>query len=267
MADIRGREVHTKFGYIKVIDTMGDDAAVVQMARVSYGAGTKTKRSDRGLIRYLMRHWHTSPFEACEIKLLVSTTMDTWRQQVRHRTASINEYSTRYSEAVDGWQCYGPTEWRLQSTENKQGSGGKLGYDDGFQASELYNTASNKAREVYNDLLGMGVAREQARSVLPLSTFTEAYWKIDLHNLLHFLRLRMDSHAQLEIRTMANAIGDLVAEWVPDVWEAFLDYRLESVQFSRMEVEALQQMLRGHDPNYDGMSEREVKEFQEKING
>lgn len=266
MADIRGREVHTRFGYIKVIDTMGDDAAVVQMARVSYGAGTKTKRSDRGLIRYLMRHWHTSPFEACEIKLLIRTSMDTWRQWVRHRTASINEYSTRYSEAVDEWECYGPLEWRFQSSDNKQGSGNFLPDVYGINASDAYRMSVNGSREAYKHLIGMGVAREQARSVLPLGTFTEAYWKIDLHNLLHFLRLRMDSHAQLEIRTMANAIGDLVAEWVPTVWEAFLDYRFKAVQFSRMELEALRQMLQGAAPTYDGMSDREIKEFEEKIN-
>jgi thymidylate synthase (FAD) len=227
-------------GFVRLLDYMGDDAAIVLAARISYGIGTKRMHEDRGLIRYLMRHSHTTPFEMCEIKLHVRVPMDTWRQWIRHRTAHVNEYSTRYSVAIDAVQRTPPDEWRLQSTVNRQGSSGSLPTDVGKRLSSAEEEIQDKAREVYKARLAAGVAREQARKDLPLSTYTEAYWKIDLHNLLHFLNLRMSEHAQREIRAYATVIGEeIVAKWVPIVWEAFLDYRRHAVQLSRIEAEII----------------------------
>ena len=212
-------------GFIRLIDYMGDDGSVVQAARVSYGKGTKKVSEDEGLIRYLMRHRHTTPFEMCELKLHVRVPMDCWRQWIRHRTASVNEYSTRYSEAIDSMQKTGQSEWRLQNKTNKQGSGDTIPKDLGAALSEDEAALQAMARFVYKSRLENGVAREQARKDLPLSTYTEAYWKIDLKNLLGFLGLRMDSHAQKEIRDYANVIGnEIVAKWVPLTWAAFNDY-------------------------------------------
>lgn len=224
-------------GFVRVIDYMGDDAAVVQAARVSYGTGAGRVHEDRGLIRYLMRHTHTTPFEMCELKLHVRVPMDAWRQWVRHRTANVNEYSTRYSVAIDAAQRTPSGEWRIQSIANRQGSGSTLPTEIGEQLSASERDIQEKGRQVYEARLAAGVAREQARKDLPLSTYTEAYWKIDLHNLLHFLNLRMDAHAQKEIRAYATTIGEqIVAKWVPIVWEAFLDYRREALQLSRVDV-------------------------------
>jgi thymidylate synthase (FAD) len=194
-------------GFVRLLDYMGDDAAVVQAARISYGAGTKRVHEDRGLIRYLMRHLHTTPFEMCEIKLHVRVPMDAWRQWIRHRTANVNEYSTRYSVAIDAAQRTPSDEWRRQSTVNRQGSSGNLPTELGECLSAAEQELQEKARAVYEVRIAAGVAREQARKDLPLSTYTEAYWKIDLHNLLHFLHLRMDEHAQREIRAYAIIIG------------------------------------------------------------
>jgi thymidylate synthase (FAD) len=222
----------------------------VQAARVSYGAGTKRVHEDRGLIRYLMRHAHTTPFEMCEIKLHVRVPMDAWRQWIRHRTANVNEYSTRYSVAIDAAQRTRSDEWRRQSTMNRQGSSGNLPTDLGECLSAAEQELQEKARAVYEARIAAGVAREQARKDLPLSTYTEAYWKIDLHNLLHFLHLRMDEHAQREIRAYAIIIGEeIVAKWVPIVWEAFLDYRQHAVQLSRIEVEIIG-ALSSNDPEH-----------------
>jgi thymidylate synthase (FAD) len=227
-------------GFVRLLDYMGDDAAIVQAARISYGSGTKHGHEDRGLIRYLMRHLHTTPFEMCEIKLHVRVPMDTWRQWIRHRTANVNEYSTRYSVAIDAAQCTRPEEWRLQSPANRQGGGSTLPAVTGMQLSSAEREIQDKAREVYRARLAAGVAREQARKDLPLSTYTEAYWKIDLHNLLHFLNLRMSEHAQQEIRAYATTIGEeIVAKWVPITWEAFLDYRRNAVELSRIECEII----------------------------
>ena len=227
-------------GFVRLIDYMGDDSAVVQAARVSYGVGTKRIQDDRGLIRFLMRHSHTTPFEMCEIKFHVRVPMDVWRQWIRHRTANVNEYSTRYSVAIDAAQKTPPHEWRLQSPENKQGSLGLLPTLEGERLSASEVAIQNAAREVYETRLKAGVAREQARKDLPLSTYTEAYWKIDLHNLLHFLNLRMDARAQEEIRRYAVVIGEqIVSKWVPLVWEAFLDYQRHDLHLSRIEREIL----------------------------
>ena len=203
-------------GHVRVIDYMGDDAAIVQAARVSYGAGTKATSDDRGLIRYLLRHRHTTPFEMCSLKLHVRVPMDAWRQWIRHRTASVNETSTRYSIAIEGTQKTAPDEWRLQSSDNKQGSSGFLDSARGAELTAAEADFQATARRVYDERLELGIAREQARKDLPLCTYTEAYWKMDLHNLLHFLALRMDPHAQLEIRSYADVIGrEIVARWVP----------------------------------------------------
>lgn len=233
-------------GFVRVVDYMGDDAAIVQAARVSYGKGTRRVHEDRALIRYLMRHDHTTPFEMCEIKLHVRVPMDSWRQWIRHRTASVNEYSTRYSEAIDAAQRTAPGAWRTQSSGNRQGSGEVLPEDVGARLSSEEAELQDRARAVYEGRIASGVAREQARKDLPLSTFTEAYWKIDLHNLLHFLDLRMDAHAQLEIREYATTIGEqIVAKWVPVAWQAFLDYRRHATRFSRAEAAIVSALASG----------------------
>ncbi len=236
-------------GHIRVVDYMGDDAAIVQAARVSYGEGTKHISEDRGLIRYLMRHRHSTPFEMCELKLHVRVPMDCWRQWIRHRTASTNEYSTRYSVAIDDKQQTDPAEWRSQSKSNKQGSDEFLDIKLGRELTLQEERFQREAAAVYKNRLDCGVAREQARKDLPLSTYTEAYWKIDLHNLFHFLSLRMDSHAQKEIREFATVVGDeLVAKWVPHAWEAFVDYRLEGMFLSRLDIEMFKKGIASIDP-------------------
>ncbi len=227
-------------GFVRVVDYMGSDQAIVQAARVSYGAGTKKVTQDRGLIRYLMRHHHSTPFEMCEIKLHVRVPMDAWRQWIRHRTANVNEYSTRYSIAINQAQQTSQDEWRLQSGLNKQGSEGFLDDTIGKELTDEETALHENLWNIYNSRIEKGVAREQARKDLPLSTYTEAYWKIDLHNLFHFLRLRMDSHAQLEIREFAQTIGNqIVKNWVPLAWEAFEDYRFNSSSFSGLEMEIM----------------------------
>jgi len=231
-------------GFIRVVDYMGSDSSVVQAARVSYGKGTKKKRQDRGLIRYLLRHKHTTPFEMCEIKFHIRIPMDAWRQWIRHRTANVNEYSTRYSIAIDSAQTTQPGEWRIQSKSNKQGSAGYFDSSIGAEFTEDEKKLHNLARETYNKRIEAGIAREQARKDLPLSTYTEAYWKIDLHNLLHFLKLRMEKNAQLEIRRYAEIIGnEIVSKWVPYTWEAFLDYQMNSYNLSNIEMKILRSML------------------------
>jgi thymidylate synthase (FAD) len=223
-------------GLVRVVDYMGSDESIVQAARVSYGAGTKRIHEDRGLIRYLMRHRHTTPFEMCEIKLHVRVPMDAWRQWIRHRTASVNEYSTRYSVAIDSAQSTPSTAWRLQSTKNKQGSDEFLDEARGAKLSEKERELHALSRKIYEERLAEGISREQARKDLPLSTYTEAYWKTNLHNLLHFLRLRMDTHAQEEIRAYADVIGrEIVNRWCPITWEAFLDYSMNALELSATE--------------------------------
>jgi thymidylate synthase (FAD) len=233
-------------GFVRVVDYMGSDESIVQAARVSYGAGTKKIHEDRGLIRYLMRHHHTTPFEMCEIKLHVRVPMDAWRQWIRHRTANVNEYSTRYSIAIDNAQSTKPDRWRLQASGNRQGSSGYADEKTGAYLSKKEQELQMLAREVYEERLAKGIAREQARKDLPLATYTEAYWKIDLQNLLHFLWLRMDAHAQEEIRAYANIIGnEIVAKWCPFAWEAFKDYHMNSTSLTRLEFEILQEILAG----------------------
>lgn len=230
-------------GFVCLVDCMGDDAAVVQAARVSYGEGTRHTSDSENLIRYLMRHRHTTPFEMVELKFLVRVPMDCWRQWIRHRTASVNEYSTRYSEAIDSFQTTDPREWRTQTAANRQGSGDSFSATAGVLLSMVEGELHETAREVYQARLKAGVAREQARKDLPLSTYTEAYWKIDLHNLLHFLALRLDSHAQAEIRAYANAIVRIVSRLFPVTWRAFEDYRLNAIQLTRLEIGVIQRLV------------------------
>lgn len=218
-------------GFVQLIDYMGSDKRICEAARVSYGKGTTSVSDDEHLIRYMMRHHHTSPFEQCEIVFRVKVPMDTWRQWIRHRTANINEYSTRYSEAIDDKQE--THYWRSQSTINKQGSSEHLNAYIGGELSRAELEFHKQAQALYKQRLNKGVAREQARKDLPLSTYTIAYWKMDLHNLLHFLQLRMDSHAQLEIRSYAKIIGEeIVAQLFPITWRAFTDYKLRAMTLS-----------------------------------
>ena len=230
-------------GFVTLVDVMGTDASVVQAARVSYGEGTRKVSDDRQLIRYLLRHAHTTPFEMAEVKFLVRVPMDCWRQWVRHRTANINEYSTRYSLAIDSMQATGDDGWRSQASTNRQGSAGFLTATDGHPLTQSEQELQSLARRVYEERLASGIAREQARKDLPLSTYTEAYWKVDLHNLLHFLALRMDSHAQLEIRRYAETIGqEIIAKLFPLCWEAFLDYRFHALRLTRLDQGVVQRL-------------------------
>jgi thymidylate synthase (FAD) len=262
-------------GFVRVVDYMGDDSSVVQAARVSYGSGTKGVRDDRALIRYLLSHAHTTPFEMAEIKLHVKLPIFVARQWIRHRTASVNEYSARYSIIED--QSYAPDDIALasQSTSNRQGRGDALNAQAGDKARAIMEQGARRSYADYRALLnemengspidpeGVGLARELARSVLPVSFYSQWYWKIDLHNLMHFLKLRMDSHAQWEIRQYANVIGDIVANWVPVTWDAFKDYRLESTSLSGPAYRVLAAWLKGEDITFEssGLSKREWEEL------
>jgi thymidylate synthase (FAD) len=231
-------------GFVALVDVMGDDGSVVQAARVSYGEGTRKVSDDRQLIRYLLRHAHTTPFEMADLKFVVRVPMDCWRQWIRHRTASVNEYSTRYSLAIDSMQATASDEWRRQAANNRQGSAGPVDTDAGAKLTQAEQELQAFSRRVYDERLESGIAREQARKDLPLSTYTEAYWKIDLHNLFHFLALRMDSHAQLEIRRYAETIGrEIVAPLFPIAWEAFLDYRVEAMRLTRLDREVIGRLV------------------------
>lgn len=248
--DLRGKTWPVlDHGYVQLCDWMGSDADICAAARVSYGEGTRSVSDDRTLIRHLMRHRHSTPFEMAEIKLRVQVPMDVWRQWIRHRTANVNEYSTRYSEAIDLMHVTAPEGWRLQATGNKQGSAGMLspeidGIDGtdwcGADLSDFEANFHTVARNVYRARLRVGVAREQARKDLPLSTYTRAYWKCDLRNLLHFLSLRMAPEAQQEIRSYADVIGrEIVATLFPLTWEAFQDYTFNALTLSALDIVAI----------------------------
>lgn len=224
-------------GHVRLVDVMGDDAAIVQAARVSYGAGTKAVSEDRALIRYLMRHKHMTPFEMCEVKFHIKLPIFVARQWIRHRTASVNELSGRYSIIPDDYYVPDVGQVCEQSKDNKQGRGEAFGEDYAEDLVRYMSNASEHAFREYQGFLKLGMARELSRTVLPLSTYTEWYWKTDLRNLLGFLKLRLDTHAQYEIRVYAKAIADMVADWCPMAWEAFVDYDLKAVTFSRQEVE------------------------------
>jgi len=250
-------------GFVELRDVMGSDASICAAARLSYGKTTPPKSDDRTLIRYLMRHQHTSPFEMAELIFYVRVPIDIWRQWVRHRMASINEQSTRYTAPVDVPPHVPEAgEWRLQDRNNRQGSDGELNVNDGSICSIQANHAANIAKEVYVNAIGAGVSREQARSILPLCTYTEAAWKIDLHNLMHFLRLRLDPHAQAEIREYASAILDLIEDLFPLTMEAFQDYRLNSMQLTALDIIAIQ---RSDWIGETFQNDRERKEYVAKI--
>jgi thymidylate synthase (FAD) len=255
-------------GFIRVVDYMGDDAAVVQAARVSYGKGTKQVSTDQGLINYLMRHRHTTPFEMCEIKLHVKLPIFVARQWIRHRTASVNEYSARYSVLDDG--SYRPEIGQLaaQAAHNRQGRGEPL--DAGMAEAVLgrLDTSAASAEATYRWLLGdapgePGLSRELARMVLPLSAYTQWYWKIDLHNLLHFVALRADAHAQYEIRAYAEVLAGIIEKWVPVTAAAFRDHRVDGAALSGKGLAVVKRLLAGErvDASNSGMSAREWREL------
>jgi thymidylate synthase (FAD) len=244
-------------GLVRLVDYMGDDGAIVQAARVSYGAGTKTVREDRGLIRYLMRHRHSTPFEMCELKLHVKLPIFVARQWIRHRMASVNEYSARYSILDREFYLPDPAVLAAQAQGNKQGRGEALAPEQAAQVLDLLRRDAVQVYSTYEQLLndnGDGtpvddgapqLARELARMDLTLNYYTQWYWKIDLHNLLHFLSLRLDAHAQHEIRVYAEVIADMVSAWVPHAWEAFEDYRFGAVTLSRQDLWVVRKVLAG----------------------
>ena len=262
-------------GFVRVIDYLGDDNAVVQAARVSYGRGTKRVNEDRGLINYLMRHWHTTPFEMAEIKLHVKLPIFVARQWIRHRTASINEVSARYS--VLDREFYLPHEDQLkaQSSVNRQGRGDSLAPDEARRVLALLREDGERTYANYEWMLNEdetgarieaerdGLARELARINLTLATYTQWYWKTNLHNLMNFLRLRADEHTQYEIRVYAEAMMDIMARWVPLSHEAFLEHRLGSVTLSRSALAAVRRMAKGErvDQENSGLGAREWRDL------
>lgn len=254
-------------GFIRVIDYMGDDSAIVQAARVSYGKGTKSVSNDAGLIRYLMRHWHSTPFEMCEIKLHVKLPVFVARQWIRHRTANVNEYSARYSILDREFYIPAPEHLAAQSTVNNQGRGAVLEGEEADRVLDMLRDDATRSYDHYQDMLSQdgqqGLARELARMNLPANIYTQWYWKVDLHNLFHFLRLRADAHAQYEIRAYADAICAVVADWVPLAYDAFEDYRMGGAQMSGKALECLRRMLKGEEVTQEtsGMSKGEWREF------
>jgi thymidylate synthase (FAD) len=262
-------------GFIRVIDYMGDDAAIVQAARVSYGRGTRKVSEDAGLIRYLMRHRHTTPFEMCVIKFHVKLPIFVARQWIRHRMASVNEYSARYSILDREFYLPAPGHLAAQSSSNRQGRGTALGDQeaafvlatlraDAEQSHAHYLEMLNDARESPSyDPARRGLARELARMNLTLGMYTQWYWKTDLHNLFHFLQLRADAHAQYEIRAYAERMLKVLAAWVPLAYQAFLDYRLGAATFSQPMLRVLRRMLAGErvEQPESGLSKREFSEL------
>ena len=254
-------------GLVRVIDYMGDDAAIVQAARVSYGAGTKHVSNDEGLIRYLMRHWHSTPFEMCEVKFHVKLPVFVARQWIRHRTANVNEYSARYSILDREFYIPEPGALAAQSTVNNQGRGEVLTGPEAARVLEILKRDAATSYDHYEEMLSQegqqGLARELARMNLPMNIYTQWYWKVDLHNLFHFLRLRADAHAQYEIRVFAEEMCRIVADWVPLAYAAFEDYRMGGVSLSAKAVAVLKRRLAGEvvDQAGSGMSKGEWREF------
>ena len=266
-------------GFIRVIDYMGDDSSIVQSARVSYGKGTKKISNDKGLIKYLMRHRHSTPFEMCEIKFHIKLPIFIARQWIRHRTANVNEYSARYS--ILDKEFYIPSAENLaaQSAINNQGRGDALTDDEASNVIQILKKDAEQTYSNYETLLNessegniideskSGIARELARMNLTLNTYTQWYWKIDLNNLLHFLALRADDHAQYEIRVYADAMLDIVKKWVPLTYEAFEDYRIGGTELSAKEVNLMRKLLTGEKVSFEeeGLSKREWSELQKKF--
>ena len=266
-------------GFVRVIDYMGDDSAIVQAARVSYGKGTKQITNDRGLIRYLLRHRHTTPFEMCEIKFHVKLPVFVARQWIRHRTANVNEYSARYSILDREFYIPAPEQLAAQSVANRQGRGEVL---QGAEAARVLAMLRDDAAQCYDHYEEMlnedddgnprdpdrpGLARELARMNLPLNIYTQWYWKVDLHNLLHFLSLRADPHAQYEIRVYAEAMLDMVRRWLPIACEAFEDYAVGGAHLSRHGIDIVRRMLAGETVTQEdsGLSKREWTELMELL--
>jgi thymidylate synthase (FAD) len=264
-------------GFIRVVDYMGDDSSIVQSARVSYGKGTKQVSTDSGLIKYLMRHWHTTPFEMCEIKYHVKLPIFIARQWIRHRTANVNEYSARYSILDKEFYLPDPKNLAAQSISNRQGRGDLI---DGGQAKEVLELLKNDAERTYDNyetLLNQrydgttidqnkkGLARELARMNLTLNTYTQWYWKTDLLNLMNFLRLRADHHAQYEIRVYADIMLDTLKRWVPITYGAFMDYRVGGIEISSKGKEIIKKFINGDHVNHEesGLSLREWNELME----
>ena len=262
-------------GFIRVVDYMGNDTSIVQSARVSYGKGTKKVSTDSGLIKYLMRHWHSTPFEMCEIKYHVKLPIFIARQWIRHRTANVNEYSARYSILDKEFYLPEPKHLAAQSKSNRQGRGDII---EGDQAKQVLELLKNDAENTYNDYEMMlnerydgtiidekkvGLARELARMNLTLNTYTQWYWKIDLLNLMNFLRLRADDHAQYEIRAYADAMLETVKKWVPITYEAFMDYRVGGTEISAKGKIVIQKLISGEKVSVDesGLSKREWNEL------
>ena len=274
--DIIGKEFKClNHGFVRLVDFMGDDVAIVQAARTSYGQGTKTNSEDRSLIRYLMRQKHTSPFEMVEFKFHIKLPIFIARQWIRHRTANVNEYSGRYSEMRDEFYVPEAEVIKMQSSDNKQGRADEvLAKNYTNKIIKNFTTSQENSYSEYKKVVDEGLAREIARINLPLSTYTEWYWKIDLHNLFHFLKLRMDKHSQYEIRVYANIIADILKECVPLAFEAFEDYILNSFSLSKAEQIAISKIIstvdiEKLDDNFlekCGLGKREINEFKEKMN-
>ncbi len=255
-------------GFVRVIDYMGDDNAIVQAARVSYGEGTKHVSNDEGLIRYLMRHWHSTPFEMCEVKLHVKLPVFVARQWIRHRTANVNEYSARYSILDREFYIPAPDHLAAQSVVNNQGRGALLEGEEAARVLKILKEDSGRAYDNYEAMISdegqQGLARELARMNLPANIYTQWYWKVDLHNLFHFLRLRADAHAQYEIRVYADEICKIVADWVPLAFAAFEDYRKGGATMSARAMECVRKLIAGEEVTQEtsGMSKGEWREFQ-----
>ena len=249
-------------GFVRLVDYMGGDQRIVQSARVSYGEGTKTVRQDRALIHYLLRNWHTSPFEQVQLTFHCKMPIFIARQWIRHRTARLNEISGRYSVMKDEFYVPEPSKVSYQSSDNKQGRGGVLPLDEAMAVIAQLEREQKEAYAGYTSMLDQGVARELARTNLPLSLYTEWSWQIDLHNLFHFIRLRADSHAQYEIRAYAEALAQCAKAVAPMAYEAFEEHIVGSISFSRAESAALARMLAGDEA---GLEERPMKIFEEKL--
>ncbi|MEA1881088.1 MAG: FAD-dependent thymidylate synthase [Candidatus Marinimicrobia bacterium] len=230
-------------GFVRLVDSMGGDDAIVQAARVSYGKGTSKVSQDRGLIRYLMRHRHTTPFEMVEFKFHCKMPIFVARQWVRHRTANINEYSLRYSEARDEFYFPEPEHIQFQSALNKQGRSGEVPKELTDKVLKYFDEISNRSFEMYQELNEAGLSRELIRALLPVNLYTEWYWKNDLHNLLHFIGLRSDPHAQYEIRVFSDAMAESIKKVAPFAWEAYQDYVVQGMRFSRIEQSLLEKKL------------------------
>ncbi|MDC3091706.1 FAD-dependent thymidylate synthase, partial [Rickettsiales bacterium] len=265
-------------GFVRVIDYMGDDSSIVQAARVSYGKGTKKINQDRNLINYLLSHRHSTPFEMNEIKLHIKLPIFIARQWIRHRTANVNEYSARYSILEREFYMPSLQNLKTQSKTNNQGRGEKIERNEAKEKLNLIKKNSEQAFDNYSFLLNEdingniidhekdGIARELARMTLPLNTYTQWYWKIDLHNLMHFLSLRFDTHAQYEIRVYADRILDILKRWVPLTYDAFINYRMEGFSLSSEGVNFLKSIIKNEKFDKKKISQREIDEIKKKFN-